>query len=64
MVGADLEVLLCDGLDDSPASLVRASSAGISLKREFRHLRHSSHSLILHLRRLRPEKVPKVIPVM
>lgn len=64
MVGADLEVLLCDGLGDSPARVARASSAGISLKREFRHLRHSSDSLILHRRTLRPEKVSKVIPVI
>lgn len=64
MVGTDLEVLLCGGLDDSPAKLASTSSAGISPKRDLRPLRHISSSPSFQIRRLRPGKVPKVLLVL
>ena len=64
VVGTDLEVLLYGGLDDIPARLARASSAGISPRTHFSPLRHISHSPILQSRSLRPGKFPNIPPVL
>lgn len=50
VVDTGLEVLLSGGLDDAPARLARASSAGVSPNRHFSPLGPISHAPILQSR--------------
>lgn len=63
VVGADLEMLQCGGLDDSPARLTGASFLGFPLQ-EISDTLDTSPTLSFWVRRLRPETIPKVIAVI